>query len=237
MIKKLSLPDGSTIDHFVNGTAIVISVNELDNLEYLESFDNQTKQYRTENLVDTRRYKTIDVFGHIGDFGNLGLTPKMQTALKKAVANYNNLNSSITMNLRFGKDSFSNPISDIIVSKTNLYGSGGLAGFPSRNGDPYKWVQIGQDADNFSTGYNTLVLTHELGHCLGLRHTDYFARVCNGVNEGETFDGAIHIPSTPTGIDITSIMISCLVPGTDPNSYTGDFNNNDKKALEYMYLL
>ena len=76
-------------------------------------------------------------------------------------------------------------------------------------------------------------MTHEIGHCLGLRHTDYFNRSLScgsGGNEGDGGVGANHIPGTPTGFDANSIMLACFSSSED-----GEFGPFDIKALEYLY--
>jgi hypothetical protein len=86
---------------------------------------------------------------------------------------------------------------------------------------------------NPNQGYITSVLQHEMGHCIGFRHTDYFNRAlsCGGrkSNEGSAGIGAILIPGTPSGFDKESFMLSCSA-GTDRT-----FNANDIIALNYLY--
>jgi hypothetical protein len=78
------------------------------------------------------------------------------------------------------------------------------------------------------------ILAHEIGHCIGFRHTDYMDRSysCGGsaTNEGASSVGAILIPGTPSGPDANSFMLACIASGANR-----PFNNNDKTALDYLY--
>ena len=80
------------------------------------------------------------------------------------------------------------------------------------------------------------VFTHELGHSIGFRHTDFFDRSisCGGLfnNEGDAGVGAIHIPGTPatTDVDMNSIMLACF-----DGSENGEFSDFDIVALEEVY--
>jgi hypothetical protein len=78
------------------------------------------------------------------------------------------------------------------------------------------------------------ILAHEIGHCIGFRHTDYFNRSisCGGsaVNEGSAGVGAINIPGTPTGTSSGSWMLSCIGSGQNR-----PFNSADVTALNYLY--
>lgn len=182
------------------------------------------EQYRTNNLVSGGN-RTISVIGYTG--GSNALTTKMRTALQMAIDNYNALNMGLTFTLAFRTSTNA----DIVVYKSPG-GAGGVAGFPS-GGDPYKWVQIFSQTNNYSTNVNEHVITHEIGHTLGLRHTDYFDRSLScgrGGNEEAGDDGAIHIQGTPTGYDANSIMLSCF-----SSSENGEFGNYDVTALEYLY--
>lgn len=83
--------------------------------------------------------------------------------------------------------------------------------------------------------YIATIIAHELGHCIGFRHTDYMN--CSyssgtGGNEGQstTGVGAVRIPGTPTGPDSGSWMLACI--GNGVNRY---FNANDRTALAYVY--
>lgn len=182
------------------------------------------EQYRTNNLVSSPQ--TITVLGYTG--GGNALDNTMRTALSWAVDNYNALNIGLNFSLSYGTN-FSN--SDIVVYRVSG-GGGGSAGFPS-GGNPYKWVQIQSGTSSYGTNTTEHVITHEIGHTLGLRHTDYFNRSLScgsGGNEGSGGVGAVHIPGTPTGFDANSIMLSCFSANED-----GEFGNYDRVALEYLY--
>jgi hypothetical protein len=181
------------------------------------------EQYRTNNLVSSPR--TITVIGYTG--GSNALTTKMRTGLQQAIDNYNALNMGLSFTLTFA----ANTNADIVVYRVGG-SAGGVAGFPT-GGNPYKWVQIFSQTNNYSTDVNEHVITHEIGHCLGLRHTDYFNRSLScgsGGNEGDGGVGAVHIPGTPTGFDANSIMLSCF-----SSSENGEFGSFDVTALEYLY--
>lgn len=184
------------------------------------------EQYRTNNLVSSSNY-TIDIIGYTGNNSN-GLDNTMQTALQWAVANYNRLNIGLNFNLTFGTNYQSK---DMVVYRVSG-GGGGSAGFPS-GGSPYKWVKINSGTSSYGTNVTEHVITHEIGHSVGLRHTDYFDRSIScgsGGNEGDGGVGAIHVPGTPTGADMNSIMLACFSSGED-----GEFGNYDVTALEYLY--
>ncbi|MBC8083111.1 MAG: protease, partial [Hymenobacter sp.] len=86
---------------------------------------------------------------------------------------------------------------------------------------------------NAST-YIATILAHEVGHCIGFRHTDYAGRQysCGGapVNEGASSVGAVYIPGTAPGNDPNSWMLACIGGGQNR-----PFNANDVTALRFVY--
>ena len=178
------------------------------------------EQYRTFNLVSALP-RTITV--SISD----RLPASYVAALDEALGRYNALGLLIT----FQRVS-SNANISIVKGNGNYLAS---AGFPTSSGAPYSQVKVNSNAMSGQPPATVAsVLAHELGHCIGFRHTDYMNRAysCGGqaVNEGASSVGAVHIPGTPTGPDPNSWMLSCIGSGQNR-----PFNNNDRTALQYLY--
>lgn len=218
---EMLLPDGSTEETILIEGDIVMNFGQLEEMRPANITD---KQYRTYNLVSSPRY--VNVIGYTGG-GGQGLTSKQRSALQRAVNNYNALDIGLYFTLSFGTNY--DPY-DIVVYQNPNGAAGGSAGFPS-GGDPYKYVQIYSGMENYSLATNEHVVTHEIGHTVGLRHTDWFSRQsCGQSGESAGSDGAVHIPGTPTGYDSGSLMLACF------SAYeNGDFGYYDEVALEYLY--
>ena len=180
----------------------------------------EVEQYNTFNLVTgTPRTITVSVSGTI----NSGFS----TSIDNAIARYNAQGLLLT----FQRVSSGGNINISLVN-TNQYIAS--SGFPS-GGAPYSQIKYAKKYTTFSDGFMTTVLTHEMGHCIGFRHTDYMNRSYScgtGGNEGQetTGVGAVWIPGTPTGPDAASWMLACLSATTDR-----PFNSNDVVALKYLY--
>ncbi|OQP51754.1 protease [Niastella yeongjuensis] len=176
------------------------------------------EQYRTTNLVTgLPRNITVSLASALSTWS---------TALNTCISRYNALGLRIT----FTRVSSGGNIQ--IVSGTGSFLAS--SGFPS-GGNPYNRVILNASAVAGQPN-NTVasILAHEIGHCIGFRHTDYFNRAysCGGsaVNEGSAGVGAINIPGTPTAADPNSWMLSCIGSGQNR-----PFNANDITALNYLY--
>ncbi len=188
-----------------------------------------SEQYRTFNLV-TRLPRVITV-------SVTNLPSVYATATDAAIARYNSLGLQIT----FQRVQSGGNI-DIIgfnQGPSGGYITLGSSGFPTSGGDPYNQVQLNTNAAAYGTNpdqlYVASVIQHEIGHCIGFRHTDYMDRSysCGGrrVNEEKPRSGlgAVLIPGTPTGPDANSWMLACS------NGGNRTFNANDIIALNYLY--
>jgi hypothetical protein len=177
------------------------------------------EQYRTTNLVNGPRNITVSISSK--------LPASYVAALDLALSRYNAQNLTLT---------FTRVASGADIS---LVSAGGnylaSAGFPTSTGDPYNQVKVNSRAiGNQPQGTVASILAHEIGHCIGFRHTDYMNRAysCGGAasNEGASTVGAILIPGTPSGPDANSWMLACIGAGDDR-----PFNANDRTALGYLY--
>jgi hypothetical protein len=190
--------------------------------EMLELAVSGPEQYRTTNLVGTSVTKIC-----VNPTSSFNSYSRLSAGLDLAIANYNALGLRIT----FARGPTTGCTANI--SARTMSGTGGSAGFPS-GGRPYGTINIGTGLQNYSNDVNEHVITHEIGHCIGFRHSDYYNRSIScgsGGNEGSAGVGAIHIPGTPTTATVGgSIMNSCF-----RSSETGNFKSSDVTALNYLY--
>jgi hypothetical protein len=198
-------------------------VNHEASLEMLQAGEGSAEQYRTTNLVSTSVTKICII--PTSQFNSYS---KLSTGLDLAIENYNSQNLSFTL-VRG-----SAPDCSATISARTTSGAGGSAGFPS-GGKPYGTINIGTGLQSYSDDVSEHVITHELGHCIGFRHSDYYDRSisCGGAasNEGASNVGAILIPGTSSTAKVGgSIMNSCF-----RSSESGEWSASDKTALDYLY--
>jgi hypothetical protein len=202
---------------------IILTQNDLENghADRLSMIVANEEHYRTTNLVSSLpRTLTIRV--------NSTLPSRYFSSMDAAITRYNNQN----LRIKFSRvTSGGNIVINPAPSGVSYLAS---AGFPS-GGNPYYQVLVNRAyLDTWNTSTLTTILAHEVGHCIGFRHTDYMNRQysCGGsyYNEGSGSVGAIHIPGTPTGPSSGSWMLACIGNGTNR-----PFTSYDVTALNYVY--
>ncbi|MCX2429363.1 MULTISPECIES: M57 family metalloprotease [unclassified Pedobacter] len=190
----------------------------------------ETEQYRTTNVVTSLpRVITVSV---------TNLPQVYSDAVNTMISRYNSLGLRITF-----QRANAGTTGNINVVGFNEGPSGGFitlgsAGFPTSSGNPYNQIRMNTNSAAYGSNPNLLylasVIQHEVGHCIGFRHTDYMNRAfscgASGAgNEGASNVGAVLIPGTPSSPDAASFMLACS------NGGNRTFNSNDVVALNYIY--
>jgi hypothetical protein len=180
------------------------------------------EQYRTTNLVSGKTKICVNPTSTFNSYSRLS------AGLDLAIANYNGLGLVFT----FARGPTTGCSANITAKTTT--GTGGSSGFPS-GGSPYGTINIGTGLQSYSNDVNEHVVTHEIGHTVGMRHSDYYNRSisCGGAatNEGSAGVGAILISGTPSTATVGgSVMNSCF-----RSTETGEWSNSDKTALQTLY--
>ena len=191
------------------------------------------EHYRTYNLVSTpvSGTRTITV-----SLSGTNIPSHYTTGLDQALARYNSIAG---LKLTFQKVSSGG---EIVINIANLGTSGGgcilgqASGFPTSSGNPSSGFTLSNNPCAVDYMYNAdradEVMAHELGHCIGFRHTDYKKRASCGPGPGEQAGsiGAVHIAGTPTNVNggYNSWMMACV-------NGSPAFSADDNTALQVVY--
>jgi Dual-action HEIGH metallo-peptidase len=201
-----------------------------ENLNGIEQSHNliyaNEEHYRTTNLVNTSggtRTITVSLNTSQANF---------VSATDEAIRRYNALNLRVRFQRVAGTSANINIVTFYQVSNTL-----GSAGFPTNSGNPFNRIQMNTYWYTPGIAVNALATTiaHEMGHCIGFRHTDYMNRAYScgtGGNEGASTVGAVYIPGTPTGPSAGSWMLAC---GSTASNFNRPFTSADQTALNYVY--
>ncbi len=209
-------------------------LQELANTPYSHNFVvANNEHYRTTNVVSTPASGKRNITVRLG----AGFSGFFSSGLDAALDRYNNLN----LKIRFTRVTTGG---NLVISAADLGLTprggcilGRASGFPS-GGNPSSGFTLSNStcANRFysSSAKADEVIMHEIGHCIGFRHTDYTTRKSCGenANEGTAGIGAVYIPGTPTASEVASFsrhwMMACT--NSDP-SLTGA----DRVALNFVY--
>ena len=205
---------------------IFLDEHQLDNAKQVKLMRvGNEEQYRTTNLVNNLpRTITVTVSNN--------LPSGYVAAMDIAIARYN----AEPLQIKLARVNSGGDIK--FVAAPAGVGYLASAGFPS-GGNPYNQVKVNTSfltatSDPVKLNNYASIFAHEMGHCIGFRHTDYMDRSfsCGGAvaNEGASSVGAIQIPGTPAAADPNSWMLACI--GSTTNR---PFNANDKIALAALY--
>ena len=210
---------------------IVLTADDLNSVSTSnELIYANEEHYRTTKLVNTSSYPTIRVALSNSSSQHQAV---FSSALDNAIARYN----ALGLRVRFQRVSSS--AHTTVVAYYQVSNTLGSAGFPTSSGAPYNQVRMNTYHYSTSTSstnvnYIATIIAHELGHCIGFRHTDYMNRAysCGGsaYNEGSAGVGAVHISGTPTGPSSGSWMLACVGSGVNR-----PFTSADRTALNYVY--
>lgn len=181
------------------------------------------EQYRTFNTVyNLPRMITIRVAS--------SLNSSYITAVNTAIARYNALNLLI----RFARvTSGGNIVLTAAPSGASYLAS---AGFPTDDGLPWNSIKVNKILNSWNANTKASVMAHEIGHCIGMRHTDFYNRAisCGGTytNEGDGGVGFKYIPGTPGNATYggPSWMLACI-----SNGMNRPFTYYDQVALNFLF--
>lgn len=223
LIRQHLIDNGFSVRHLsFDGDRVNIQDAGWDRVELLDGIKTR-EQYSTNYLVSQSKAANITV--SLG-----GLTSEWAEITRYAMAQWNAIPGS---KLRFVETNKRK--ANITMKMGNLGTQGTLASasFPNRRGNPGSSVTVNTVNYGLTLAEKRFTMVHEMGHCIGFRHTNWFDRNSDGNattndNEGVSSIGANHIPGTPTGLDPNSVMNAIV------DSWSG-FGNYDKVATAYLY--
>lgn len=189
------------------------------------------KQAQTTYLVNLEKVHNITV--RIDASIPISGDDNWRTEIQQAINEWNNISSNIRLLYTTASTADINILSDNGSLADRVYYSGGYywvlaaAEFPTNIGNPGYQIRINLDTDNnrvFSSSQKKYNIVHEIGHCLGLRHTNW-----SGLSETAGI-GITGTPNSGSNPDPNSVMNG----GTALNSW-GGFSSYDLIAVRTLY--
>lgn len=223
-IKALGYTDAEIIDagdHYMVDGDIRFNKNE-NTIAKVDLVPQKLSQWGTANSIG---YNNTNVVIQI----HSSMT-SWATDIATAIADYNAI-----PNLRLNFSIYDGSIpANVLLQEFSSSTYAGAAEFP-RNGQVGSNIYIEKsDMDSFASEIKVELLIHEIGHALGLRHTDWYASSPPESRAGtSTYGGskyhALQILGTPYGSDVNSVM--------NTNAGGSTLSAYDIIALEFMYPL
>lgn len=234
-VQPKSTPDGSILTKLKNAGLSQENVQMIRKDTFLVEGDIEMTRQQIDSLsfsnpsARTEHYRTTTLVTYLPRL----ITVKLATTLPQwcyagtdeMIKRYNALGLAIT----FKRITSGTPTITIVKDESLPVGTLATSGFPYSYGAPYGYVKIKTGSFGSFTDVNIVgsVITHEIGHCIGFRHSDMYNR-CDGISEKPGNMGAILIPNTPIS-DATSFMKSCSYFQNEP------FTIMDIVALRAVY--
>lgn len=213
LIKQIGF-DVSTLidmgDHYLVEGDICIKKSDLTTEDQV-----QLRQFRTAELISYSNQSNITV--GVSNLMPTSGVDNWRTEIQKAI---NNWNSITGCRIRMIYTTSANPDIQITVDNTLQGHTVAKASWPTTGGKPGPtiWVNLKYAKEReLTSSEKEHHMTHELGHCLGLRHS--YPEIPEGVK----------IPGTPD-VDQNSVMYSGIIK----KSWAG-FSPYDLIAIRFLY--
>jgi hypothetical protein len=159
------------------------------------------------------------------------LTNEDYAALYTALEHYNNLNMGLTFVLYYGSNTQGSHT--VVFSDRESKSSIASGRVPVQDDRGYFWpgsrIRIGAQFNSLNSHNKARALAHEIGHTIGLHHTDQFTANC-----GVYPVAAVPASETENYTDPNSVMYPC----TSRSSwlqYPNMFTPTDRRVLETTY--
>lgn len=236
-VQPKSTPDGSTLTKLKNAGLSQENVQMIRKDTFLVEGDIEMTRQEIDSLSISNPSARISHYrtNYLVKYLPRLITVKLATTLPQwcyvgtdeMIKRYNALGLAIT----FKRITSGTPTINIVKDESLPAGVIASAGFPYSYGAPKGYLKIKTTSFGFYTSKEVVasIIAHEIGHCIGFRHTDMYKR-CDNSSEQAGADGAILIPNTPTS-DANSFMKSCSNFGDTP------FTIMDIVALRTLYKL